>query len=115
MGRVSGAQTWSAASQRQGHDDQVAGGALDQACARTGPICSDDEVPLPVARVHPVGTVGALQSIHRIGDNGWCAPACREFLAHPPARGQTHAVLDQRLVGVGVDPRVDRLVADRCP
>ena len=48
------------ASQRQSHDDQVAGGALDQGRARTGPIFSDDEAPFPVARDHPVGNVGAL-------------------------------------------------------
>ena len=35
------------------------------------------------------------------------------FLAHPPARGQANAVLDERLLGVGVNPRVDRLVAHR--
>ena len=38
------------ASQRQGHDDQVAGGTLDQGHARTGPIFTDDDTPLPVAR-----------------------------------------------------------------
>ena len=43
-----------------GHDDQVAGGALDQGCARTGPIFADDEIPFPVARDHPVGDVGAF-------------------------------------------------------
>ena len=37
----------------------------------------------------------------------------RAITAHPPARGQANAVLDERLLGVGVDPRVDRLVADR--
>ena len=35
------------------------------------------------------------------------------FLAHPPARGQANAVLDERLLGVGVNPRVDHVVADR--
>lgn len=35
------------------------------------------------------------------------------FLAHRPARGQAHAMLDGRLLGVGVNPRVDRVVADR--
>ena len=52
-------------------------------------------------------------SISRIPTMGGFAPARRGFLAHPPARGQAYAVLDQRLLGVGVDPRVDRLVADR--
>ena len=41
-----------------------------------------------------------------------CAP-CRGLLAHPSPGGQANAVLDQRLLGVGVDPRVDSLVADR--
>ena len=45
--------------------------------------------------------------------NGWFALPCRGFLAHPPARWQANAMLDQRLVEVGVDPRVNRLVADR--
>ena len=45
--------------------------------------------------------------------NGWFALPCRGFLAHPPARGQANAMLDQCLVEVGVDPRVNRLVADR--
>ena len=48
------------APERQGQDDQVAGGALDESRARTGPIFSDDEVPFPVARDHPVGNVGEL-------------------------------------------------------
>lgn len=48
------------ASQRQGHDDQVAGRALDHGRACTGPIFSDDEAPFPVARDHPVGNVGAF-------------------------------------------------------
>ena len=34
-------------------------------------------------------------------------------LAHPPARGQANAVLDQCLLGVGVNPRVNRLMANR--
>ena len=54
--------------------NQVAGGALDQGRARTGPIFSDDGVPLPVARDHPVGTVGALQSIHRMPTLGGVRP-----------------------------------------
>ena len=41
------------------------------------------------------------------------APACGGFLAHPPARGQANAVLDERLLGMGVNPRVDRLMANR--
>ena len=46
-------------------------------------------------------------------NNGWFAPARWGFLAYPPARGQANAVLDEGLLGVGVNPRVDRLVADR--
>ena len=53
-----------------------------------------------------------LESASRIPTMGGVAPARQGFLAHPPARGQANAVLDERLLGVGVDPRVDRLVAD---
>lgn len=60
--------------------NQVAGGALDQGRARTGPICSDDEVPFPVARDHPVGNVGALQSIHRMPTMGGVRPPVGGFL-----------------------------------
>ena len=35
------------------------------------------------------------------------------FLAHPPTRGQANTVLDERLLRVGVYPRIGRLVADR--
>ena len=52
-------------------------------------------------------------SISRIPTVGGLRPLAGGFLAHPPARGQANAVLDERLLGVGVDPRVDRLVADR--
>ena len=56
--------------------NQVAGGGLDQGRARTGPIFSDDEVPFPVARDHPLGNVGALQSINRMPTmGGSCQPA----------------------------------------
>ena len=60
MRRVSAPDLVGFPTQRQGDDDQVAGGALDQGCARTGPIFADDEVPLPVARDHPVSNVGAF-------------------------------------------------------
>ena len=43
---------------------------------------------------------------------GVCARLWGGFLAHPPARGQANAVLDERLLGMCVDPRVDRLVAN---
>ena len=39
-------------------------------------------------------------------------PLAGGFLAHPPARGQANALFDECLLGVGVDPRVDRLVAN---
>ena len=42
MRRVSVTDLVGPAPQRQGHDDQVAGGALDQGRARTGPIFSAD-------------------------------------------------------------------------
>ena len=100
------------ASQRQGHNDQVAGGALNQSRACAGPVLADDQVAFPVARDFPIRNVGALVNQPHPNDGGF-APARRGFLAHPPARGQANAVLDERLLGVGVDPRVDRLVADR--
>jgi len=39
-------------------------------------------------------------------------PPAGGFLAHPPARRQAYAVLDERLLGASVDPRVNYLVAD---
>ena len=60
MRRVSAPGLVGPASQGQGDDNQVAGGALDQGRARAGPIFSDDEIPFPVARDHPVGDVGAF-------------------------------------------------------
>lgn len=80
--------------------------------ARAGPVLADDQVAFPVARDFPISNVGALINEPHPNDGGF-APACRGFLAHPPARGQANAVLDERLLGVGVDPRVDRLVANR--
>ena len=99
-------------TQRQGDDDQVAGGALNQGRARAGPVLADDQVAFPVTRDFPIRNVRALINQPHPNDGGF-APACWGFLAHPPARGQANAVLDERLLGVGVDPRVDRLVADR--
>ena len=98
--------------QRQGDDDQVAGRALNQGRARAGPVLADNQVTFPVARDFPISNVGALINQSH-PNNGGFAPACGGFLAHPPARGQANAVFDERLLGVGVDPRVDRLVADR--
>ena len=90
----------------------VAGGALNQGRARAGPVLADDQVAFPVTRDFPIRNVRALINQSHPNDGGF-APACGGFLAHPPARGQANAVFDERLLGVGVDPRVDRLVADR--
>ena len=80
--------------------------------ARAGSVLADDQVAFPVARDFPIRNVRAFIDQSHPND-GWFAPACGGFLAHPPARGQANAVLDERLLGVGVDPRVDRLMADR--
>ena len=112
MRRVSAPDLVGFPTQRQGDDDQVAGGALNQGRARAGPVLADDQVAFPVARDFPIRNVRALINQPH-PNNGGLAPACWGFLAHPPARGQTNAVLDERLLGVGVDPRVDRLMADR--
>lgn len=47
-------------TQRQGDDDQVAGRALDQGRARTGPVLADNQVAFPVTRVFPIRNVRAL-------------------------------------------------------
>ena len=90
----------------------VAGGALNQGRARAGPVLADDQVAFPVTRDFPIRNVRALINQPH-PNNGGFAPACGGFLAHPAARGQANAVLDERLFGVGVNPRVDRLVANR--
>ena len=90
----------------------VAGGALNQGRARASPVLADDQVAFPVTRDFPIKNVRALINQPHPNDGGF-APACWGFLAHPPARGQANAVLDERLLGVGVDPRVNRLVANR--
>ena len=112
MRRVSAPDLVGFPPQGQGDDDQVAGGALDQGRARAGPVLADDQVAFPVARDFPIRNVGALIDQSHPNDGGF-APACWGILAHPPARGQAYAVFDERLLGVGVDPRVDRLVANR--
>ena len=112
MRRVSAPDLVGFPTQRQGDDDQVAGGALDQGCARAGSVLADDQVAFPVARDYPIRNVRALINQPH-PNNGGFTPACWGFLAHPPARGQANAVLDQRLLGVGVNPRVNRLVANR--
>ena len=112
MRRVSAPDLVCFPPQGQGDDDQVAGRALDQGRARAGPVLADNQVAFPVARDFPIRNVRALVNQPHPNDGGF-APACWGFLAHPPARGQANAVLDERLLGVGVNPRVDRLMADR--
>ena len=112
MRRVSAPDLVGFPTQRQGDDDQVAGRALNQGRARAGPVLADDQVAFPVTRDFPIRNVRALVNQSHPND-GWFAPACGGFLAHPPARGQAYAVFDECLLGVGVDPRVDRLVANR--
>ena len=112
MQRVSAPGLVGFPTQGQGHNDQVAGGALNQSRARAGPVLADDQVAFPVARDFPISNVRAF--INQSHPNNWgFAPARRGFLVHPPARGQANTVLDERLLGVGVNPRVDRLMADR--
>ena len=112
MRRVSAPDLVGFPTQGQGDDDQVAGGALDQGRACAGPVLADDQVAFPVTRDFPIRNVRALINQPH-PNNGGFAPACGRFLAHPPARGQAYAVFDERLLGVGVDPRVDSLVANR--
>ena len=50
-------------TQGQGHNDQVAGGALNQGRACAGPVLADDQVAFPVARDFPISDVRALRSI----------------------------------------------------
>ena len=112
MRRVSAPDLVGFPTQGQGNDDQVAGGALNQGRARAGPVLADNQVAFPVTRDFPTRNVGALINQPH-PNNGGFASACWGFLAHPPARGQAYAVFDERLLGVGVDPRVDSLVANR--
>ena len=112
MRRVSAPGLVGFPTQGQGHNDQVAGGALDQGRACAGPVLADDQVAFPVARDFPISDVGALVNQPHPNDRG-LAPACEGFLAHPPARGHANTVLDEDLLGVGVDPRVDHLMANR--
>ena len=58
-------------TQRQGDDDQVAGGALDQGRARAGPVLADDQVAFPVARDFPIRNVGAFID-QSLGSSGGC-------------------------------------------
>ena len=59
------------ASQGQGHDDQVAGGALNQGRARAGPVLADDQVAFPVTRDFPIRNVGALINQPHPNDGGF--------------------------------------------
>ena len=112
--RVSASQTWSALRPRgRATCDQGAGGALDQGRARTGPIFSDDEVSFPVARDHPVGNVGALQSINRMATMSGLRPPAAGFLRIHHLEGRQMPCSISVLLGWGVNPRVDSLVADR--
>lgn len=100
MRRVRASQTWSAfLAQGQGHDDQVAGRALDQGRTCAGPVMADDQVTFAVARDLPISNVGALINQPHPNDGGLCPPV-GGFLAHPPARWQAYAVLDEHLLGV---------------
>ena len=81
--------------------------------ARAGSVLADDQVAFPVTRDFPIRNVRGASINQPHPNDGGFAPACGGFLAHPPARGQANAVFDECLPGVGVDPRVDRLVADR--
>ena len=78
--------------------------------ARAGSVLADDQVAFPVTRDFPIRNVRALINQPHPNDRGF-APACWGSCASTGARGQANAVLDERLLGVGVDPRVDSLVA----
>ena len=99
MRRVSAPDLVGFPTQRQGDDDQVAGGALNQGRACAGPVLADNQVAFPVTRDIPISDVGAFIDQSHPNDGGF-APACGGFLAHPPARGQANAVLDERLLGL---------------
>ena len=73
MRRVSAPDLVGFPTQRQGDDDQVAGGALNQGRARAGPVFSDDEILFPVARDFPISDVGAFIDQSHPNDGGVCA------------------------------------------
>ena len=73
------------APQGQSHDDQVAGGALDQGYACAGPVLADDQVAFPVARNFTISNVGVL--VNQSHPNNGGRARLWGFLAHPPARG----------------------------
>ena len=79
MRRVSAPDLVGFPTQRQGDDDQVAGGALNQGRARAGSVLADDQVAFPVARDYPIRNVRALINQPHPNDRGF-APACGGFL-----------------------------------
>ena len=79
MRRVSAPDLVGFPTQRQGDDDQVAGGALDQGRARAGPVLADDQVAFPVARDYPIRNVRALVNQPQ-PNNWWFVSACWGFL-----------------------------------
>lgn len=78
---------------------------------RDGPVFIEGQVALSVVQDLPVSNVGVLVSWLHFDKCG--APACQGFLAHLPALQQANSLLDQRLCGVDVYPRVDRLETNR--
>ena len=80
MRRVSAPDLVGFPTQGQGHNDQVAGGALNQGRACAGPVLADDQVAFPVARDFPIRNVRALQSISRIPTIGGLRPLAGGFL-----------------------------------
>ena len=73
MRRVSAPDLVGFPTQRQGDDDQVAGGALDQGRARAGPVLADDQVAFPVTRDFPIRNVRALINQSHPNDGVVCA------------------------------------------
>ena len=79
MRRVSAPDLVGFPTQRQGHNDQVAGGALNQGRARAGPVLADDQVAFPVARDYPIRNVRALINQPH-PNNGGLSPLAGGFL-----------------------------------
>ena len=59
-------------TQRQGDDDQVAGGALDQGRARAGPVLADDQVAFPVAGIFRSAMSGRFDQLVASQQLGFC-------------------------------------------
>ena len=66
-------------TQGQGDDDQVAGGALNQGRARTGPVLADNQVAFPVTRDFR-SEMSGRSSISRIPTMGGLRPPVGGFL-----------------------------------